>query len=104
MTASTTGQPLAFENLESGAGAPLGPGLTHLDLVQAELRVCVGRTRMSLADLVAARANQVIELDSLIDAPVDIMAGEAVIARGQLVAVDEHFAVRLTELPRIQGA
>ncbi|MEY3201894.1 MAG: hypothetical protein RIR70_1444 [Pseudomonadota bacterium] len=94
-------QALQLEPLEGTAsGEPLGAGVTDLAALDADLTVCVGRLRMSLADLLATRADQVIALDQLIDAPVDILAGQHVIARGELMAVEDHFAVRITEPPR----
>jgi len=94
-------QPLSLQPLnDDDTGDALDAGVSDVDAVSTELSVRVGRVRMTLAQLLATRAHQVIKLDQLIDAPVDLIAGQTVIARGQLMALDDHFAVRITEPPR----
>jgi flagellar motor switch protein FliN/FliY len=94
-------QLLSLQTLEDdGRGGPLDAPLADIDQVTVELRVCVGGARMRLSELRAARQDQVIPLDREVESPVDVMVGDRVIARGQLVAVEDCFAVRLTELPR----
>ncbi len=51
----------------------------------------------------AAKEHQVLRLDRGVDQPVDLTIEGKVVARGQLVAVDGHFAVRITELPVALG-
>jgi flagellar motor switch protein FliN/FliY len=67
--------------------------------VRIRLRVCVGHAEITVGDLLAAREHQVLVLDRSIDEPVELMLEGKVVARGQLVAVDGAFAVRITELP-----
>ena len=67
--------------------------------IKARLQVCVGEATLSVGDLMAAREHQVITLNRRIDQPVDLLLEGSVVARGQLVAVDEQFAVCITELP-----
>ncbi|MFE1574352.1 FliM/FliN family flagellar motor switch protein [Comamonas odontotermitis] len=52
-----------------------------------------------MGELLAAKEHQVLVLDRDVEHPVDLILEGQVIARGQLVAVDGQFAVRLTELP-----
>ena len=52
-----------------------------------------------MGELMAAHENQVIRLNRTIEQPVDLLLEGRVVARGQLVAVDEHFAIRITDLP-----
>ena len=70
-----------------------------LHQVKARLQVSVGETTMTVGELLAAREHQVLVLDRKVDQPVDILLEGRVVARGQLVAVDDQFAVRITELP-----
>jgi flagellar motor switch protein FliN/FliY len=51
-----------------------------------------------VGDLLAAKEHQVLVLDRKVDQPVDLLLEGKVIARGQLVAVDGCFAVRISEL------
>ncbi|QJW85530.1 flagellar motor switch protein [Ramlibacter terrae] len=94
-------QPLAFEDLSEGAaaGAPLLASPHPLHGVKIRLEVCVGAAGMTLGELIAARQNEVLTLDRRVEQPVDLLLEGRVVARGQLVAVDGAFAVRITELP-----
>ncbi len=73
--------------------------LNPLHGVKARLQVCVGEATLTVGELLAARENQVISLDRHVDHPVDLMLEGKVIARGELVAVDDQFGIRITELP-----
>jgi flagellar motor switch protein FliN len=73
--------------------------LNPLHHVKARIQVRVGEATLSVGELLAAKEGRVIVLDRLVDQPVDLVLEGRVIARGQLVAVDESFAVRITELP-----
>jgi len=79
--------------------APLVRDWSPLHQVRTRLAVCVGEASISVGELLSAEANQVLRLDRTLDQPVDLSIEGQVIARGQLVAVDGHFGVRITELP-----
>jgi flagellar motor switch protein FliN len=69
--------------------------LLHVPLsVTAELGTCY----MSVAEVLKLGAGSIIELDRLAGGPVDLMVNNKLIARGEVVAVDENFGVRVTEL------
>jgi len=70
-----------------------------LHQIKAKLQVCVGEATLSVGELLAAKEHQVLLLDRAVDQSVDLTIEGRVVARGQLVAVDGHFAVRITELP-----
>jgi flagellar motor switch protein FliN len=80
-----------------------GPAVVHganpLHSVRARLHVCVGEVEITIGELLAAKEHQVLVLDRTVDQPVDLLLEGKVVARGQLVAVDGSFAVRITELP-----
>lgn len=99
-TNGTSDTPQLLELSEAGgpAGAALKPRSPLLDIV-TQVQVCVGETKMSVAELGGARTGQVLTLDRAVDAPVDLLLAGQVVARGVLVAVGEHFGVRLTEVP-----
>jgi flagellar motor switch protein FliN/FliY len=92
---------IAFEELvaTSGDAPPMLADANPLLGVKVQLQVRVGAAAMTLGDLLAARENQVLALDRGVDQPVDLVLEGRTVARGQLVAVGEHFAVRITELP-----
>lgn len=71
-----------------------------LHQVKATLTVCVGSVVLTVGELLKAKKEQVIRLDSGINDAVDLLIEGKVVARGQLVAIDDHFAVRITQLPQ----
>jgi flagellar motor switch protein FliN/FliY len=71
-----------------------------LHSIRTRLRVCVGEVELSVGELLAATEHQVLVLDRAVDHPVDMLIEGKVVARGQLVAIDGCFAVRITELPQ----
>jgi flagellar motor switch protein FliN len=79
--------------------ARLAPAHNPLLDVKARLQVCVGEAVMTVGELTRAQSGQVVALDRAVDAAVDLVLEGRVVARGQLVAVGEHFGIRLTELP-----
>jgi flagellar motor switch protein FliN len=69
--------------------------LMHVPLsVTAELGTC----RMEVSEVLKLGAGSIIELDRLAGGPVDLLVNNKLIARGEVVAVDENFGVRITEL------
>uniref|UniRef100_E6Q5K8 Flagellar motor switching and energizing phosphatase FliN n=1 Tax=mine drainage metagenome TaxID=410659 RepID=E6Q5K8_9ZZZZ len=69
--------------------------LLHVPMqVTAEL----GKTKMSVEDVLKIGTGTVIELDRLAGGPVDLLVNNKLIARGEVVAVDENFGIRVSEL------
>lgn len=82
---------------------PVGPALmgAHgglLDSVKVSLTVLLGETHITLGELMSLKEAAVLKVDRLVDAPVDVVINGNVVARGQLVVVDDHFGVRVTEI------
>lgn len=74
---------------------------TNIDLLMdVSLRVTVelGRTRMQLAQILDLQHGSVVELERLAGDPVDILVNECLVARGEVVVVDDKFGVRITEM------
>ncbi len=73
----------------------------NLDLlmdVDMKLTVELGRARLKFRDVLNLSAGSVVELAKLTSEPVDIMVNGALLASGEVVVVDDHFAVRVTKL------
>lgn len=70
-----------------------------LHLIKAKLEVRVGEISLTVGELMAAKQHAVFPLLRRIDEPVDLLLEGRVVARGELVAMDDQFAVRITELP-----
>jgi len=85
---------------EPGAARLLeGAAFNPLHNIKTQLQVCIGDIHLTVGELMAAREHQVLVLDRLLSQPVDVLLEGQVVARGELVAVDDQFAVRITELP-----
>ena len=73
-------------------------GLEMLHGVIMEVTVELGRTRMSVRDLLALTPGTVLELDRAAGSPADLLVNGRLIARGEVVVVDEDFGLRVTEI------
>lgn len=91
------------DGLQTSTGAGVLKNWNPLHQIKAKLQVVVGEASISVGELLAAKEHQVLRLDREIDQAVDLTIEGKVVARGQLVAVDGHFAVRITELPVALG-
>lgn len=69
-----------------------------LDSVNVSLTVVVGQVHMTFGELMRLKDASVLKVDRTVDLPVDVMVNGNVIARGQLVVVDDSFGVRLTDV------
>jgi flagellar motor switch protein FliN/FliY len=63
-----------------------------------EVTAELGRTRMSVRDLLSLAPGAVIELDRLAGGPADLLVNGRLIARGEVVVIDENFGIRITEI------
>jgi flagellar motor switch protein FliN/FliY len=69
--------------------------LMHVPLhVTAELGAC----DMPVAEVLKLGTGSIVELDRLAGGPIDVLVNDKLIARGEIVAIDENFGVRITEL------
>lgn len=73
-------------------------GLALLRDVEMTLTVELGRTSMPVRDLLALAPGSVVELDRAAGAPADLMVNGRLLARGEIVVVDEDYGLRITEI------
>jgi flagellar motor switch protein FliN/FliY len=66
--------------------------------VLMEMTVELGRTKKPIKDILAMGEGTIIELDKLAGEPVDILVNQKLIAKGEVVVIDENFGVRVTEI------
>jgi len=83
-----------------GAGpvAVAGQDLTAVLDVPVELAVEIGRTRMTIRETLGIAPGSLIVLDRIAGEPVDLLVNGRRIARGEVVAIDEEFGLRVTEV------
>jgi len=86
--------------LEPGAQAVTiaHPDLTPVLDVPVELAVEIGRTRMTIRETLAIAPGALIPLDRVAGEPVDLLVNGRRVARGEVVAIDEEFGLRVTEV------
>ncbi len=66
--------------------------------VPLDVSVELGRTRMTIQDLLALGPGAVIELDKVAGEPLDILINDRLVARGEAVVVNDKFGVRITDI------
>jgi flagellar motor switch protein FliN/FliY len=94
-------QPVSFSPMTPTPIRAAPPGKANLDLVHdipLEISAVLGQTALSLRDVVALQNGSVLELDKLSTDPIDLYVNDILIARGEVVVVDEKFAVKISEL------
>ena len=87
------------------ASAATAPGYsyegTDIDLlldVELPITVRIGTTEMRLIDIMRLGQGSIIELEKLVDDPVEVLVNDKLVARGEVVVCDSNFAVRITEV------
>ncbi len=73
----------------------------NLDLllnVSLQVTAELGKCKMNVRDILKLGTGSVVELDRLAGGPVDLLVNNKLVARGEVVAIDDNFGVRITEL------
>jgi flagellar motor switch protein FliN/FliY len=101
----TTGTSAAYapdapEPPANGAGTMPHPGGTPSVLADVEMGITaeLGRCRMTVRELLSITPGALIDLDRPAGAPVDVLVNGTLIARGEVVVIDEEFGIRISEL------
>jgi len=91
--------PHEFESLAAPQfGNAITQSLNLLHDVEMAVTVELGRTRMTVRDILSLAPGTVVELDRAAGAPVDVVVNGTLIARGEVVVIDEEFGIRVTEI------
>jgi flagellar motor switch protein FliN/FliY len=85
-------------NGDASAESRNGADLRRLSEVLMELSVEIGRTRMTVGEMLQLRPGSIVTLERLSGEPVDLLVNGTPIARGEVVIVDEQFGLRVTEI------
>ncbi|WP_175989004.1 flagellar motor switch phosphatase FliY [Bacillus sp. Marseille-Q1617] len=92
-------QPATFSNFEpAGLGQQETKNLDMLLDIPLQVTVELGRTNRSVKDILEMSSGSIIELDKLAGEPVDILVNSRLIAKGEVVVIDENFGVRITDI------
>lgn len=96
--AAALAQPVSFQTFDGGAK----PGsMNDYELIldiPVQLTVELGRTRISIRNLLQLAHGSVVELDALAGEPMDVLVNGTLIAQGEVVVVNDKFGIRLTDI------
>jgi flagellar motor switch protein FliN/FliY len=90
--------------METPLSRPEGEDSSNLALlmdVQLPVAIRFGETEMILEEIVKLGIGSVIELNSGIDQPVDLVVNNRILARGEIVTVDGFYGIRVTEITSV---
>lgn len=88
-----------LEPLTPSAAAPrMESGLEFLSDVDVEVRVELGSTRLNVQEVLKLGSGSVVGLESLVGDPVCVYVNDRLLARGEVLVVNDNFAVRITEV------
>ncbi|WP_027408694.1 flagellar motor switch phosphatase FliY [Anoxybacteroides tepidamans] len=92
-------QPVDFVSFEPAPLTEAEPrNLNMLLDIPLQVTVELGRTKRSVQDILNLSSGSIIELDKLAGEPVDILVNNKLIAKGEVVVIDENFGVRVTDI------
>lgn len=97
-------KPFRFEELGGASPSQEVATLELLRDVELDLKIELGRTHMYLEDVLKLRKGSVVPLDKLAGDPVDIYVNGRLIARGEVLVLNDNFCVRVAELVAGEGA
>lgn len=94
------------DNTKVASFAPLkaagaASGMNNIDFlldVSLNLSVNIGSTRMLIKDLLQLGQGSIIELNKIAGEPMDVLVNDRLIARGEVVVVNDKFGIRLTDI------
>ncbi|GBD95529.1 MAG TPA: flagellar motor switch protein FliN [Nitrospirae bacterium] len=87
-----------FNDLNDGDKQTVSRDIEFLLDIPVEITVQLGMTRMLIKELLQLGQGSVVELDKLAGEPMEILANNRLVARGEVVVVNEKFGVRLTDI------
>jgi flagellar motor switch protein FliN/FliY len=90
--------PVKFPPLDEGIPPSVGGNISLILDVPMTLTVELGRTTQLVQDILGLGEGSIIELDKLAGEPVDLLVNGKLIAKGEVVVIDENFGVRVTDI------
>ena len=87
---------VSFE--QAGISQSEARNLNMLLDIPLQVTVELGRTKRSVKEVLELSSGSIIELDKLAGEPVDILVNSRLIAKGEVVVIDENFGVRITDV------
>ena len=91
-------QAASFETFSTDVGEKPTGGIDMLMDVQLNVKVELGRSEMLVQDVLKLTSGSVVELDKLAGDPLNIYVNERLVARGEVLVLNDTFCVRITEI------
>lgn len=103
MTMNNAPAQASFGELTEAPGADALAALSVLHDLTMPVAIELGRTRMSVQEILGLGRGSVIQLERLAGEPIDIFVGDRRFAEGEVVVVGEQFGVRVTRILHVAG-
>ena len=108
---TTTGAAPVVEEIEfaelskitSGDQPLIGWDPEIIENVEVQLEISIGTATISVGTLFDLRRDSIVKIDRLVDEPVDLLLNGRLVAKGQLVVVEDNFGIRITEIKSGDG-
>lgn len=100
-TATPAAQPADIFPAFGGGGAGAGGMMNELDMIldiPVKMTVELGRTKITIKNLLQLAHGSVVELDAMAGEPMDVLVNGTLIAQGEVVVVNDKFGIRLTDI------
>jgi flagellar motor switch protein FliN/FliY len=91
-------QPVPLDPLVPASAPRPEGGLDLLNDVNVQVRIELGSTRMTVQDILKLGPGSVVGLDSAISDPIQVYVNDRLVARGEVLVLNDNFAVRITEV------
>jgi flagellar motor switch protein FliN/FliY len=101
MTTNTTSENLDFDDVEAKDGelpAPVTKELEAIYDIPVQISAVLGRTTMQVNQILKLGRGAVVELDRRVGEAIDIYVNNRLVARGEVVVVDDRLGVTMTEI------
>jgi flagellar motor switch protein FliN len=95
---SASPAPASFPPLDGGGVAPAPKNIDFILDIPMQVTVQVGSTKMIIRELLQLGQGSVIELEKLAGEPMEVLVNNKLVARGEVVVVNDKFGVRLTDV------
>jgi flagellar motor switch protein FliN/FliY len=94
-----------FEEIEEDQKQEIPPELAFIRDIPMRVSVELGRASVVVKDLLRVKLNQIVEVDKMVGEPLEIRINNQLVARGEVVVINDKFGIRLTDIinPLEQG-
>jgi len=86
-----------YGNEDENTG-PAPAGIELLRDVELHVKIELGRTQMLVEDVLRLSEGSIVELDKLAGDPVDVYVNDQLIARGEVLVLNDYFCIRISEI------